>query len=232
MSTNSSVSVVMPSLNEERAIGIMIEEIKKYSAAFATEIIVVDSSTDRTPLIAQEMGARVIRQARSAHGAALRSGLRAATHDIIITTDCDMTYPMEYIPLLVNLMRTGEYDLISCNRMTGARAQKMPYANKLANRAFALLVRRLYGMRVRDVTTGMFCMSQKVNRSITWENYYTVPVEIIIKTHLAGFRHTEIDIPYRPRIGEIKLPKWRAGVAVLLCIVNYRFKLNIKPPRI
>lgn len=224
-----SLSVVMPTYNEEAAIGMVLEEVKHYSAGLKTEIIIVDSSTDHTASIARSMGATVIVRPPKGHGDALRAGLAAARYDIIITADCDNTYPMEYIPVLVGRIHSGGCALISCNRLTKALRREMPFANKLANQCFALLVRLLYGISVKDVTTGMFCMTQNLNRSIQLENCVTVPIELIIKTHLAGFRQSELDIPYRARIGDVTLQKWRCGKAALKCIFKYRLGLNIDP---
>lgn len=229
MPERTTLSVVMPTYNEEGAVGVVIDDIRRYAKDFETEIIIVDSSSDRTPEIARAMGAQVIQKPPAGHGDALRTGLAAARNDIIITADCDNTYPMEYIPILVETLLREPCDLISCNRLTKNLGRAMPLANKLANKGFAFLVRALYGIRVKDVTTGMFCLSQKLNRSITLETCVTVPIELIIKTNLAGFRHKEMDIPYRVRIGEVTLQKWRCGKAVLKCIFNYRFHLNIDP---
>ncbi len=227
-----SLSLVMPTLNEERAIKIVVEDIRRYTRDYETEIIIVDSSTDNTPYIAREMGVQVITKEPAGHGHALRTGLQAAGNDIIITADCDNTYPMGYIPKLVNFILGSDCDLISCNRLTKNLKQEMPFANKLANKSFAFLVRLLYGIPVKDVATGMFCLTQKLNRSITLENYLTVPIELIIKTKLAGFKQYEMDIPYRTRIGDVTLQKWRSGKAALLCIFKYCFKLTIDPKRL
>ena len=229
MSNQPSLSVVMPTYNEESAVGIVLHDVKTYTRDFPTEIIIVDSSTDRTPDIALEMGAMVIRKSPAGHGDALRTGLAATRHDIIITADCDNTYPMEFIPILVETIQQAQCDLISCNRLTKDLGRTMPFANKLANRGFAFLVRTLYGIKITDVTTGMFCLTQKLNRSIVLETFVTVPIELIIKAHQAGFRLREIDIPYRMRIGEVTLQKWRCGKAALKCIFNYRFNLNLDP---
>jgi glycosyltransferase involved in cell wall biosynthesis len=223
------ISVVMPTLNEEKAIGTMIEQIRTHAADYETEIVVVDSSTDRTPEIARELGARVIRQPKQGHGLALRRAIQEATHDIIITTDCDNTYPLDYIPQLVDLVERGGYDIVSCNRLTKQLGKEMPWLNKLGNKTFALMVRMLYGIPVHDVTTGMFCLRKKVSEAIPWETNYAFPCELIVRAHLAGFRHKEIDIPYKIRIGEVTLNRWRSGKAYLRCITKYRFNLGFHP---
>ena len=222
----------MPSFNEEGAIGDMIQSVQKYTAAFDTEIVVVDSSKDKTPEIAESLGARVIRQEPRGHGIALRTAIGEARNDIIITTDCDSTYPMDYIPRLLKLLIDKDYDLISCNRLHSQLGNEMPVSNKLANRGFAFMVRMFYGIKVHDVSTGMFCMKRRVNDTIQWETNYSFPCEMIIRSNLAGFRHREVDIPYRIRTGEVTLNKWRSGKAYLRCIFNYRFKLNIDPQKL
>ncbi len=220
------LSVVMPSYNEEEAIGPMIDEIKKHSKGIDTEIVVVDSSSDNTAKIAKEKGARVIWQEPSGHGKALRKAMIEASGDVIITTDCDMTYPMEYIPILWKLITEENYDIISCNRMNKMN-EGMPIANRLANWGFAFLTRTLYKINTNDVTTGMFAIKRDVVHSIDWETNYAFPFEIIARSNLAGFKYKEIDIPYRIRIGEVTLNRWRSGKAYLKAIFKYRFNLKI-----
>ena len=232
MSKKIKISVVMPSFNEEKSIKNMIENIKKNTKDFETEIIVVDSSADKTAKIAKQMGAKVITQKPQGHGIALRTAINAAKNDIVITTDCDNTYPLDYLPLLVNLVKNEGYELISCNRLTKKLKKEMPFTNKSGNKLFAFLVRLFYGINVHDVTTGMFCMKREVNEGIKLETNYSLPCEIIIKTNIAGFKHKEIDIPYKMRVGDVTLNKWRSGKAYLKCIFNYRFNLNIDPKQL
>jgi glycosyltransferase involved in cell wall biosynthesis len=229
MAEKIKVSVVMPTLNEEKAIPVMVEQIRKHTADYDTEIVVVDSSTDRTPEVARELGCRVIQQPKQGHGVALRSAIAAAQHDIIITTDCDNTYPMEFVPKLVDLLQNQGYDLVSCNRLTKQLGTEMPFMNKLGNKAFALMVRLLYGIPVHDVTTGMFALKRKLANTILWETNYSFPCELIVRSVRGGFQHKEIDIPYRLRIGEVTLNRWRSGKAYLRCILKYRFNLGFNP---
>ena len=217
----------MPSFNEEEAIPKMIESIRAYTVDYETEILLVDSSQDNTPKIAADMGARVMFQKPQGHGIALRKAILEAKNDIIITSDCDNTYPMEYIPRLIDLIQNQNYDLISCNRLTKDLGKEMPFSNKLANMGFAFLVRKLYGIKTHDVSTGMFAISRRLKESIQWECNYSLPCEIITRSNLAGFKYKQINIPYKIRTGEVTLNKWRSGKAYLKCIFNYRFKLGI-----
>lgn len=229
MSDKIKLSVVMPTLNEEKAIPVMVEQIRRHAADFDTEIVIVDSSTDRTPDIARELGCRVLQQPKQGHGVALRSAIAAAQHDIVITTDCDNTYPMDFIPKLVDLVQNHGYDLVSCNRLNAQLGKEMPLTNKFGNWSFATLVRWLYRIPVHDVTTGMFALSRKLLQSVSFETNYAFPCELIVRSVRAGFKHKEIDIPYRLRIGEVTLNRWRSGKAYLRCIMKYRFNLSFDP---
>ncbi|HEY9246828.1 MAG TPA: glycosyltransferase family 2 protein, partial [Candidatus Methanoperedens sp.] len=107
----SNVSVVMAARNEEKAIEGVIRDIRTVTNGQA-EIVVVDGSDDRTPDLARILGAKVIRQEPGGYGVAVRLALMSASRDIIITTDCDGTYPMEQIPVFVKLIDEG-YDVVS-----------------------------------------------------------------------------------------------------------------------
>ncbi|MDX1746646.1 MAG: glycosyltransferase family 2 protein, partial [Halobacteriales archaeon] len=146
------VSVVMGAYNEEAAIGQVLEDIQRVTDGRA-EVVVVDSSTDRTPEIAREYGARVVEQEPQGYGVAVREALLSATRPVVVTTDCDDTYPMEALPRFLELINEG-YDVVSGDRLYhGART--MPGLNRLGNHAFALLASLLLGERVHDTTTGM-----------------------------------------------------------------------------
>jgi len=221
------LSVVMATLNEEGAIGNVINDIRENAKDHDLEIVVVDSSSDKTPEIAKSLGAKVITQPKSGHGLALRAAILAASGDVIITTDCDNTYPMEYIPKFLDLIRGG-YDIVSGNRMNRMN-KAMPLSNRMANFGFALIVKLLYGIPTSDVSTGMFAIKKEAAHAVKWETNYSFPAELIIRSKLAGFKYEQIDIPYRERIGEVTLNKWRSGKAYLRCFINYRFNLKMEP---
>lgn len=221
------LSVVMPSFNEEEAIGPMIEEIRRYTSEYDTEILLVDSSRDATPAIAESLGARVITQPPRGHGIALRTAILNASGDYVITSDCDNTYPMARVPEFVQLLHEQGYDLVSGNRLTPALKKEMPFSNLLANRSFAFIVRLLYGIPTHDVTTGMFGFRREVIHAIDWETNYSFPSEIIIRSNLNKFKYIEVPIQYRIRVGEVTLNKWKSGKAYIRCFMKYKWFKNI-----
>lgn len=222
------LSVVTITLNEEEAIAKVIGDIQAATKS-QCEIVVVDSSSDRTPEIAESMGARVIRQEPRGYGAAMRAALLAGTGDVIITTDCDDTYPMEMIPEFLKYVEEG-FDVVSGSRLLGHfKPENMPLMNWLGNWLFAVMTSMLYGFRTTDVTTGMRAYRREVLHAIPWETNYALPAELVIRPFLAGYKVKEIAIPYRERVGEITLNKWRSGKAFLRGIAKYKFGWQIDP---
>ena len=105
------ISVVMPTFNEEKALPLVVGDIRKQTAGYETEILIVDSSSDNTVALAKELGVRVISQPPRGHGIALRAAILAASGDYVITADCDNTYPMDMIPRFIDLLSTEGFDL-------------------------------------------------------------------------------------------------------------------------
>ena len=146
------LTVSMITMNEERAVAKVIGDIRR--VAPDAEIFIVDSSRDRTAEIAEELGCRVFKQfPPRGYGPAMDRAVRDAGGDVVITLDCDDTYPVEAIPTLVSLIEGG-FDLVNTTR-THRRPEAMPFANFLANRLFALGARILHGLKTTDVHSGM-----------------------------------------------------------------------------
>ena len=222
------LSVVMPTMNEEKAVGKVIGDILKYSDNYNLEIVVVDSSTDKTAEIAVKLGARVIKQKPTGPGTALIQGLKEAKGEIVISTDCDDTYPMEDIPLFVDYWKQG-YHIVNGSRMNKMN-KTMPLFNKFGNWFFAFIVRSLYNIKTTDVTTGMRLYTKELIDHTKWETNYSFPAEILIKSNMNKFKYTEMDIKYRQRIGDVTLDVWRSGKAYMKCFVKYRFNLDFINP--
>jgi glycosyltransferase involved in cell wall biosynthesis len=229
----TKVSIVMPTFNEEQALPLVVEDIRKYTQAYDTEILIVDSSRDNTAAVAERLGVKVISQPPRGHGIALRAAILAAAGDYIVTADCDNTYPMDRLPEFIDLLENQGFDLVSGNRLGTPEVRKaMPMANLMANRFFALVVRVLYGSGTHDVTTGMFGFRRQAAHAIPWETNYSFPAEIIIRARLAGLRYKEVPIAYKLRVGEVTLHRWRSAKAYLRCFAKYRFHLNTPPERL
>jgi len=202
------VSVAMITKNEEKAVEKVIRDIKEYAPG--AEIVIVDSSKDRTPQIAESLGCKVVRQfPPKGYGPAMNRALRSGSGNIIVTLDCDDTYPAEKIPGMVRLIREG-YDIINTSR-TFRRPRNMPFLNFIANRVFALTTRLIHGIKTTDVHSGMRAYRRKMIDDLVFKiDAPALPVEILIKSVIKGYKFKEINIDYRQRIGETTLEKWNS----------------------
>ncbi|HEV3187213.1 MAG TPA: glycosyltransferase family 2 protein, partial [Acidimicrobiales bacterium] len=124
------VSVVMITRNEEGAIAKVVDEARM--ALPGCDVIVVDGSSDRTPEIAKEHGAKVFVEPAGGPAPALLFALRASTRPIVVTVDADDTYPADIFPELVRRVREGD-DVVGTNRLGRRPPKAMPLRNWLAN---------------------------------------------------------------------------------------------------
>jgi len=200
------LTVSMITMNEEGAVAKVVRDIR--SVAPDAEILLVDSSKDRTAEIAQELGCRVIKQfPPQGYGPAMDRAVREASGEIVITLDCDDTYPVEVIPRLVHLVDEG-YDLVNTTR-TWRRPKAMPFANFLANRVFALGARILHGLKTTDVHSGMRAYRKSMIDAVQWNpRGAALPVDMYVIPFRRGFRVVEIPIDYRERIGDTTLHRF------------------------
>jgi glycosyltransferase involved in cell wall biosynthesis len=209
--TFDDVSVVMGTYNEAEAIGQVLDDVERVTDGRA-EVVCVDGSSDRTPEIAREHGARVIEQEPQGYGVAVERALDAASRPVVVTTDCDDTYPMESLPYFLELVNDGA-DVVSGDRL-GPGADAMPFLNRLGNHGFALAASALMGTRVHDTTTGMRAYRAAVIESIEWTENTGLSAELLIRPAMRGYDVRETPIEYRERAGETTLDPLAGGAAI------------------
>jgi len=215
--TFDDVSVVMGTYNEEAAVGGVLAAIDDATDC-AAEVVCVDGSTDRTPAIAREHGARVIEQEPQGYGVAVSAALAAAERPVVVTTDCDGTYPMERIPDFLDGINAGS-DVVSGDRLYHG-ADTMPVFNRLGNHAFALLASVLLGERLHDTTTGMRAYRREVIDAIEWTENTGLSAELLIRPLARGYDIRETPIEYGERRGETTLDPLSGGAAIARSIVE------------
>jgi glycosyltransferase involved in cell wall biosynthesis len=200
------LTVSMITMNEEKAVAKVVGDIRRVVPE--AEVLLVDSSGDRTAEIAEELGCRVIKQfPPQGYGPAMDRAVREASGDIVVTLDCDDTYPVEVIPKLVELIDEG-YDLVNTTRVH-RRPKAMPLANYVANRVFAVAARLLHGIRTTDVHSGMRAYRKSMIDAVQWTaRGAALPVDMLIIPHRRGFRVAEVPIDYRERIGTTTLHRF------------------------
>ena len=215
--TFDDLSVVMGTYNEAAAIGTVLDDIERVTDGRA-EVVCVDGSDDRTPDIARDRGARVIEQEPRGYGYAVREALTSASRPVIVTTDCDDTYPMDALPRFLERINEG-YDVVSGDRLHYG-AEAMPAFNRLGNRAFAAVASLLTGERVHDTTTGMRAYREEVIRNVRWTENTGLSAELLIRPLMRGYDVVEEPIRYGERAGETKLDPLAGGYAIAKSVVK------------
>lgn len=223
--TFDDVSVVMGTYNEEAAIGTVLDDIDRVTDGRA-EVVCVDGSDDRTPEIARVHGVRVIDQEPRGYGYAVRKALTSASRPVVVTTDCDDTYPLDALPRFLELVNEG-YDIVSGDRLYHG-ADAMPAFNRLGNHAFAALASALMGERVHDTTTGMRAYREEVIRNIRWTENTGLSAELLIRPLMREYDVREEPISYAERAGETKLDPLAGGYAIAKSIVKVPIQEHLR----
>ena len=197
------VALVIPTLNEEEAIGGVIAAVPRGAV---DDIIVVDSgSTDRTVERAQAAGARIVRLRERGYGRACRAGAEAAEEcDIVVFLDGDGSDCPELIPCLVEPIAEGRHDFVIGSRTRGERQPGSMAAHQLvAGRVIGAAVRLLYGVHYTDM-----CPFRAIRRDVLIrlgmrEETYGWNLEMQMRAARAGLRIVELPVAHRRRAGGV-----------------------------
>jgi glycosyltransferase involved in cell wall biosynthesis len=217
-----NLTVAMITRNEMGAIAKVIGDIRE--AVPEAEILVVDSSTDRTAEIAQELGARVIKQfPPCGYGPAMDLALRSAGGQVVVTLDCDDTYPAEQIASFARLVLEDGYDLVDGSRLT-SKPRAMPWLNYLGNFSFALLASLLFLRRVKDLHSGMRAYRKSLIEELKYQPAgAALPVELLLRPIKLKKRLKVVSIDYRERIGQTTMRSLETSWWTLRRILTVRF---------
>ena len=223
--SESKVSVIIPTMNEEKSVGLVIEEVRDaFSGKRETEILVVDTnSVDRTKEIAASLGAIVLDEPRRGYGRAYRTGFENAKGDFIATLDADMTYPATDLPGLVDMLDAEGLDFITTNRFARMEKGAMGTKHRVGNWVLSTATRLLFRVRVRDSQSGMWVFRRSILDVVELESLGMAMSEEIKIEAFRKARAKEVPITYRARIGEVKLNSWRDGLGNLKFLFRKRF---------
>ena len=214
--------MIIPCLNEEEGIQLVLRDIPD----FVDETIVVDNnSTDRTPDVAAQMGAIVIKEEFPGYGRAYKKGFSIATGDVLITLDGDHSYPVNGISYLLEAFLHLEVDFLNASRFPVRDPRAMSFKHKCGNLALSLAMSVLFLRWVQDSQSGMWVFRRKILQSMNLvADGMAFSEEIKIEALLnPQIRFGEISILYTSRTGEIKLNPWRDGWQNLLFLFRKRF---------
>jgi glycosyltransferase involved in cell wall biosynthesis len=211
------VSLVLPCLDEAGSVGACVTEAldAMRAAGLRGEVVVVDNgSTDGSPELAEAAGARVIHESRRGYGSALRAGFAAAHGEVLVMADADCTYELNRIPELVAPVMADEADLVLGSRLDSATRRTMPLLHRFVGTpVLTFLTARACGRRVvTDSQSGFRAFRKDVlPRMGLTTTGMELASEMLIRSARAGLRISEIQMSYRPRVGESKLSTWSDG---------------------
>jgi len=219
------ISVVIPCLNEEEAVGGVVDQALEgiRRSGRPGEVIVVDNrSTDRSAEVAADHGAIVVREERPGYGSAYLAGLAEARGDYIVMGDADNTYPLNELAPFVERLAAGD-DLVMGSRFEGTiHGEAMPWLNRhVGNPILTGLLNILFGVKISDAHCGMRAVRKDALPTLDLHSTgMEFASEMVFKAFRRRLRVSEIPIDYYPRVGESKLNRvgdaWRHVKFMLL----------------
>lgn len=222
----NGLTVLIPAWNEEACIGAVVGDVLRVFAGHSVEVLVVDDgSTDSTPRVAEEAGARVISHTRNrGYGAALKTGLRLASHETIALLDADGQHRAEDLLRLVDAF-DERFDMV-----IGARDEaSFQVASRLPGKALLQGVAAfLVGERPDDVNSGMrvFRRSDALRYLSILPNGFSFSTTVTLAMIKDAFRVGFVPITVNVREGRRSTVRVSDGFRTLLLIVRIAMLFN------
>lgn len=200
--TKPYISVIIAALNEEDAIGKVLDSVRR---DLADEIVVVDNgSKDRTAEVASAAGARVVKESIPGYGRAFRAGLHSISPEceIVVFLDGDGSDCPEMMDRLVNPIIEGAADFVIGSRTRGSREPgSMNIHQVIAGYMIGFMLRILYGVRSTDMGPFRAIRRETLNSLNLREETYGWPLEMQMRAAQARVRTLEVPVDYRRRAG-------------------------------
>lgn len=232
MLQGTAIAVVIPALDEERAIGLVLRDIP----SFVDRVIVADNgSADGTREVARAHGAVVIVETERGYGAACLRGLEAiGAVDIVVFMDGDYSDHGSEMALLVAPILADEADMVLGSRVLGRREPgSLTPQQRLGNALATWLMRRIWGVSYTDLGPYRAIRVDALRRLGMTDRNYGWTIEMQIRAAVAGLRTREVPVSYRCRIGASKVSGTlkgtvMAGIKILSTIARFAV---LAPPR-
>ncbi len=207
------ISVVIPCLNEEEAVGAVVDEARRgiEASGRSGEVIVVDNgSTDRSAEIAAAHGAVVVEEPERGYGRAYLTGLAHARGTYVVMGDADGTYPLKELGKFVDQLADGS-DLVLGSRFNGhIHTGAMPWSHRwIGNPILTGMLNRMFGVRVSDAHCGMRAARRSALQELDLHSRgMEFASEMVFKAFRRKLDVREVPIDYFPRTGESKLSRF------------------------
>lgn len=212
------LTILMPCLNEAETVATCVRKARGFleRARINGEVLVADNgSSDGSPELAREAGARVVCIAKKGYGSALQGGIEAATGKYVIMADADDSYDFSQLDSFVDGLRAGHTLVIGHRFRGGIRPGAMPFLHRyVGNPLLSFAGRLFFASRIGDFHCGL----RGVDRAATMQLGLRAPgmefaSEMIVKATLAGWRIAEVPTVLSPdgRSRPPHLRSWRDG---------------------
>lgn len=222
--SNSNVEVIIPTLNEEKTIGSIIE----HAFMYADKVLVIDGwSDDGTIEIAKKMGARIMFQNGRGKGAALKEAIERVNSEIIVILDGDGSMNPEEIPMFLKGIYSG-VDIVKGSRfLDEGNSEDISLLRRFGNTLFTILVNTIWKSNFTDLCYGFMAFrkdSIKKLNPILLSKGFAIETEIIIKAKKLGLKIIEVPSFEAKRLfGQSKLKNFRDGWEILTTILREAF---------
>ncbi len=204
MSKVKAISVFFPAYNEAVNIGLTVEKAVKFLPQIARhfEVLVInDGSLDKTASVVESLARRypqvkLINHPKNlGYGAALKTGFYSCRFPLIAFTDADGQFDIRQLPKFLEKIK-------SCDLVAGFRIKRADTGIRLLNaKAWGLLMRLFFGVKVRDIDCGFKLVKKEVIDKISplESEGALISAELLIKTQKAGFQICEVGVDHFPR---------------------------------
>lgn len=225
------LSIIMPVYNEKATIETIISKVMGADARVSKELIIVDdASTDGTRDCLKRFIGRtdlqvILHECNRGKGAAIRTGLKHATGDIVLIQDADLEYdPKDYGRLLSPIIE-GKADVVYGNRFHGETHRVLYFWHAVGNGILTLACNMVTNLNLSDMEVGYKVFRMDILRRIELRSdRFGFEPEVTAKVAKFGCRIYEVPISYHGRTyAEGKKITWRDGITAFWCIVRYRF---------
>ncbi|MET9226379.1 glycosyltransferase family 2 protein [Lentzea sp. NPDC003310] len=185
------MDVVLPCLDEAAALPAVLASLPPGYRA----VVVDNGSSDGSPEVAAACGALVVHEPARGYGAAVHTGLLAATSDLVAFADADGSLDLAELPAMAALL--ADADLV-VGRRRPVRAGVWPWHARAGNAVISSLLRRR-GLAVHDIAPLRVCRREALLALDVRDRAFGYPLELLVRAAEAGWRVREVDVAYRPR---------------------------------